>query len=57
MSDHISDRPGESTYKTQRGIDAELRTAQIQLRLADIEAAYHVLCMIRNGEERSHCPW
>jgi hypothetical protein len=57
MSDHISDRPGESTYKTQRGIDAELQTAQIQLRLADIEAAYHVLCMIRNGEERSHCPW
>jgi platelet-activating factor acetylhydrolase len=40
----------------QHGIDAELRTAQIQLRLAEIEAAYHVLCMIRNGEGKSHCP-
>ena len=34
----------------QRGIDAELRTAQIQLRFDEIEKAYHVPCMIRNGE-------
>lgn len=50
MNDRISDRPRESAHKTQRGIDAELRTAQIQLRLAEIEEAYNVLCIIRNGE-------
>jgi len=50
MSDQASDSPGKSAYKTQRGIDTELRTAQIQLRLSDIEEAYHALCMIRNGE-------
>lgn len=43
MSDQASDSPWESAYKTQRGIDTELRTAQIQLRLAEIEEAYHAL--------------
>ncbi|OCK76727.1 hypothetical protein K432DRAFT_396200 [Lepidopterella palustris CBS 459.81] len=36
-----------------KGVDLELREAQIQLRLAEIEEAYRVLCQIQegNGEE------
>jgi len=28
-----------------QGVDAELRSAQIQLRLAEIEEAYHVMSL------------
>ncbi|KAK2627461.1 hypothetical protein QTJ16_003427 [Diplocarpon rosae] len=34
----------------KQGVDAELRSAQIQLRLAEIEEAYHVMTLIHNGE-------
>lgn len=34
----------------EKGVDAELRTAQIQFRLAEFEEAYRVLCQIRDGK-------
>jgi platelet-activating factor acetylhydrolase len=34
----------------KQGVDAELRAAQIQLRLAEIEEAYHIMTLIKNGE-------
>jgi platelet-activating factor acetylhydrolase len=33
----------------KQGVDAELRAAQIQLRLAEIEEAYHVMTLIHDG--------
>ncbi|KAA8575104.1 hypothetical protein EYC84_004317 [Monilinia fructicola] len=33
----------------EQGVDSELRSAQIQLRLAEIEEAYHVMAQIHNG--------
>ena len=34
----------------KQGVDAELRSAQIHLRLAEIEEAYHVMTLLHNGE-------
>lgn len=34
----------------EQGVDAELRSAQIQLRLAEIEEAYYVMTQIQDGE-------
>ncbi|KUJ08904.1 uncharacterized protein LY89DRAFT_701741 [Mollisia scopiformis] len=34
----------------KQGVDGELRAAQIQLRLAEIEEAYHVMTLIHDGE-------
>ncbi|KAH7371457.1 platelet-activating factor acetylhydrolase, isoform II-domain-containing protein [Cadophora sp. MPI-SDFR-AT-0126] len=34
----------------KQGVDAELRSAQIQLRLAEIEEACHVMTLIHDGE-------
>ena len=34
----------------KQGVDAELRSAQIQLRLAEIEEAYHIMTLVHNGE-------
>ncbi|KAF2813123.1 uncharacterized protein BDZ99DRAFT_438015 [Mytilinidion resinicola] len=34
----------------EKGPDKELRDAQTQLRLAELEEAYHILCQIRNGK-------
>jgi platelet-activating factor acetylhydrolase len=34
----------------KQGVDSELRAAQIQLRLAEIEEAYHVMTLIHDGE-------
>lgn len=37
----------------KQGVDAELRPAQIQLRLAEIEEAYHVMTLINDGQGES----
>ncbi|KAE8451342.1 hypothetical protein EG329_003971 [Mollisiaceae sp. DMI_Dod_QoI] len=34
----------------QQGVDGELRAAQIQLRLAEIEEAYHIMTLIHDGK-------
>jgi hypothetical protein len=34
----------------EKGPDMDLRAAQIELRLAEFEEAYHILCQIRNGD-------
>lgn len=34
----------------EQGVDHELRAAQIQLRLAEIEEAYHIMTMIHDGQ-------
>lgn len=34
----------------QQGVDGRLRSAQIEMRLAELEEAYHVMHMIDNGE-------
>ncbi|KAI9744447.1 MAG: hypothetical protein M1818_001976 [Claussenomyces sp. TS43310] len=34
----------------EQGVDGELRSAQIELRLAELEEAFHVMCMINSGE-------
>lgn len=34
----------------EKGVDHELRSAQIELRLAELEEAYRVLCDIRDGK-------
>ena len=34
----------------KQGVDAELRSAQIQLRLAEIEEAYHIMTVIHGGD-------
>jgi platelet-activating factor acetylhydrolase len=34
----------------KQGVDAQLRSAQIQLRLAEIEEAYHVMTLIHDGK-------
>ena len=33
----------------EQGVDAELRSSQIQLRLAELEEAYHVMTLIHDG--------
>ncbi|KAF2017633.1 hypothetical protein BU24DRAFT_420677 [Aaosphaeria arxii CBS 175.79] len=43
------DNPFDTSPKNEKGVDGELRSAQIELRLAEIEEAYKVLCDIRNG--------
>jgi len=37
----------------KQGVDAELRSAQIELRLAEIEEAYHVMTLIHDGKGES----
>ncbi|KAF2742935.1 hypothetical protein M011DRAFT_252630 [Sporormia fimetaria CBS 119925] len=47
------DNPLDTSPGNAQGVDSELRLAQIQLRLAEFEEAYRVLCEIcrGNGEE------
>ncbi|PQE29984.1 platelet-activating factor acetylhydrolase protein [Rutstroemia sp. NJR-2017a WRK4] len=40
----------DTTPGNKQGVDKELRSAQIQLRLAEIEEAYHVMTQIKNGD-------
>ncbi|KAF4624468.1 hypothetical protein G7Y89_g13703 [Cudoniella acicularis] len=37
----------------KQGVNAELRSAQIQLRLAEIEEAYHIMTLIHTGQGSS----
>ncbi len=37
----------------KQGVDAQLRSAQIELRLAEIEEAYHVMTLIHDGKGES----
>jgi platelet-activating factor acetylhydrolase len=49
----VTGNPKDTSPLNDRGIDAELRLAQIEMRLAEFEEAYRVLCEIcdGNGEE------
>ncbi|KAF1809252.1 hypothetical protein P152DRAFT_403746 [Eremomyces bilateralis CBS 781.70] len=42
--------PDDTAPTSEQGIDKELRHAQLQLRLAEIEEAYNVLAKICNGQ-------
>ncbi|ORY16628.1 platelet-activating factor acetylhydrolase, isoform II-domain-containing protein [Clohesyomyces aquaticus] len=44
------DNPLDTSPLNEKGVDEELRTAQIELRLAEIEEAYQVLCDICSGK-------
>ncbi|TVY88533.1 Platelet-activating factor acetylhydrolase, partial [Lachnellula willkommii] len=41
--------PMDTMPGNERGVDSKLRGAQIQLRLAEIEEAYHVMSLIHSG--------
>ncbi|KAK8229164.1 platelet-activating factor acetylhydrolase, isoform II-domain-containing protein [Phyllosticta capitalensis] len=41
--------PIDTAPNNRKGVDRELRDAQIALRLAEIEEAHHVLCLIASG--------
>lgn len=43
------DNPMDTSPGNKTGVDSELRSAQIQLRLAEIEEAYHIMNLIHNG--------
>lgn len=43
------DNKKDTAPGNEKGIDKELRQAQIQLRLAEIEEAYHVMTLIHDG--------
>lgn len=40
----------DTSPSNEKGVDAELRSAQIEMRLAEIEEAYRILCDICNGK-------
>lgn len=42
--------PMDTAPNNDKGVDSELRQAQVQLRLAEIEEAYDVICQIANGD-------
>jgi platelet-activating factor acetylhydrolase len=44
------DNAQDTSPNNARGVDTELRTAQIEMRLAEIEEAYHILQQINDGE-------
>lgn len=52
--DHVfpKDNACDTMPGNKQGIDVELHSAQIQLRLAEIEETYHVMTLIHNGGER-----
>jgi platelet-activating factor acetylhydrolase len=41
--------PSDTSPHSEKGVDRELRAAQIDLRMAEIEEAYHVMCEIEKG--------
>ena len=43
------DNAQDTSPHNPRGVDHTLRSAQIQLRVAEIQEAYHVMCLINNG--------
>lgn len=44
------DNPKDSAPHNEQGVDADLRAAQIALRLAEVEEAYKVMCFIAEGK-------
>ncbi|KAI9817138.1 MAG: hypothetical protein M1827_001250 [Pycnora praestabilis] len=44
------DNPRDTAPNNDSGVDHELRAAQIELRLAEIEEAYKVMSILRNGD-------
>jgi platelet-activating factor acetylhydrolase len=44
------DNPMDTAPGNKTGVDSKLRSAQIQLRLAEIEEAYHVMTLIHDGK-------
>jgi platelet-activating factor acetylhydrolase len=40
----------DTSPNNPQGVDEKLRSAQIQLRLAEIEEAYHIMCLIHDGK-------
>ncbi|KAK0841622.1 hypothetical protein LTR03_009763 [Friedmanniomyces endolithicus] len=44
------DNPYDTTPQGDKGVDTELRSAQIDLRMAELEEAYGVMCQLHRGE-------
>jgi platelet-activating factor acetylhydrolase len=44
------DNPYDTSPMNEQGVDSELRSAQIELRLAEMEEAYRVLRLIHDGK-------
>jgi platelet-activating factor acetylhydrolase len=44
------DNPYDTSPMNEQGVDIELRSAQIELRLAEMEEAYRVLRLIHDGK-------
>ncbi|EMD01054.1 hypothetical protein BAUCODRAFT_50008, partial [Baudoinia panamericana UAMH 10762] len=44
------DNPYDTSPHSEGGVDRELRAAQIDLRMAELEEAYYVMCEIHRGE-------
>ena len=44
------DNPWDTSPHNEKGVDEELRSAQIALRIAEMEEAYRVMCEIGNGD-------
>lgn len=44
------DNAQDTSPNNQRGVDTKLRGAQIEMRMAEIEQAYHALVLINKGE-------
>ncbi|CAK4032819.1 platelet-activating factor acetylhydrolase-like [Lecanosticta acicola] len=43
------DNPFDTAPNNDKGVDRELREAQIELRMAELEEAYSVMCELNNG--------
>ncbi|KAK3672321.1 hypothetical protein LTR78_007861 [Recurvomyces mirabilis] len=44
------DNPYDTSPANDKGVDVELRSAQIELRMAELDEAYRVMCQIARGE-------
>ena len=47
------DNPNDTSPHNKKGVDRELRSAQIELRLAEFEEAYEVMKTIHAGDGQS----
>lgn len=41
--------PSDTSPHNEKGVDSELRKAQIDLRMAELEEAYHIMCELNSG--------
>lgn len=46
----MTDNPRDTDPHNEKGVDVELRSAQLELRLAELDEAYRVLCEISEGK-------